>query len=113
MLFQNLSIVDIQSHLNVIKFNLVRKHLKDNSNKHAGTVPEGIIVRPVFRHLDIIVSLKSGVVFYQRCEQRSSERIEGLWIHALSFWCVLPGNFLTDKQTGSRPANASSCFELG
>ena len=47
-----------------VKFYFVSKHLPDDSDKLAGTVPKGIIVSPVFRHLGIIVILESGVVFY-------------------------------------------------
>ena len=47
-----------------VKFYFVSKHLRDDSDKLAGTMPKGIIVGPAFRHLGIVVSLESGVVFY-------------------------------------------------
>ena len=47
-----------------VKFYFVSKHLPDDPAKFAGTVSKGIVVRPVFRSLGIIISLESGVVFY-------------------------------------------------
>lgn len=37
-----------------VKFYIVSEHLPDDSDKLAGTVPEGIIVSPAFRHLGIV-----------------------------------------------------------
>ena len=61
-LHQNLSIVDIRSRLSEIKFNVVSEHLEDDPDELAGTVPEGIVMSPAFRHLGIVISLEGGVV---------------------------------------------------
>jgi len=55
--------VDIRSRLREIKFYLVSEHLIDDPDELAGTVPEGIVVNPAFRHLGIVISLEGGVVF--------------------------------------------------
>lgn len=44
------------------KFNFVSEHLPDDPDKFAGTVPEGIVVRPAFCHLFVIVSFEGGIV---------------------------------------------------
>ena len=46
-----------------VKFNFVSQYLPDDSDELAGTVPKGIIMSPAFRHLGIVISLESGVVF--------------------------------------------------
>ena len=46
------------------KFYLVREHLPDNPDELAGTVPEGIVVRPALRHLSVIVIFEGGGVLY-------------------------------------------------
>lgn len=45
-----------------VKFDFVSEHLPDNPDELAGTMPEGIIVRPAFRHLFVIISFEGGVV---------------------------------------------------
>ena len=47
-----------------IKCYVVRENLVDDSDQFAGTVPEGIVMGPAFRHLGIVVGLKGGVVFH-------------------------------------------------
>ena len=56
--------MDIRSRLVEIEFYLVSEHLIDDPDEFAGTVPEGIVMRPAFRHLGVIVSLEGGVVLY-------------------------------------------------
>ena len=45
-----------------VKFYFVSQHLPDDSDKFAGTMPQGIVMSPAFRHLLIIVSFKGGFV---------------------------------------------------
>ena len=58
------SIDYVSDLLDEIKFDFVREHLMDDSDKLAGTMPKGIIMCSAFRHLGIIISLESGIVFH-------------------------------------------------
>ena len=40
---------------------VVGHHLPDDPDKLAGTVPDGIVVSPAFRHLLIVVRFKGGI----------------------------------------------------
>ena len=44
-----------------VKFYFVSEHLPDDSDKLAGTVPKGIVVRPAFGPLGVIISLEGCV----------------------------------------------------
>ena len=48
--------------LTEIKLYVVSKHLIDDPDELAGTVPEGIVMRPAFRDLGVIVRFESGVI---------------------------------------------------
>ncbi len=45
-----------------VKFDFVSEHLPDNPDKFAGTVTKGIVMRPAFCHLFVIVNFEGGVV---------------------------------------------------
>ena len=47
-----------------VKFQVVCHHFPDDSDELAGTMPQGIVVCPAFRHLYIVVRLEGGVILY-------------------------------------------------
>ena len=55
--------LDIWANLLIeVKVYVVGHHFPDDPDKLAGTVPKGIVVRPAFCHLLIVISLKGGIV---------------------------------------------------
>ena len=46
-----------------VKVYIISHHLKDDTDKLAGTMPKGVVMSPAFSHLFIVVSLKGGIVF--------------------------------------------------
>lgn len=65
MHFQNLSIWCLYTDLLIeVKFYIVGHHFPDDPDELTGTVPKGIVVRPAFSHLLVIISFKGGIVFY-------------------------------------------------
>ena len=46
-----------------IECRIVSKHLMDDSDDLAGTVPKGIVVSPAFSDLFIVVQFKGRIVF--------------------------------------------------
>ena len=62
-LFTNLSIWHTD-FLVEVKFQVVCHHFPDDSDELGGTMSQGIVVSPAFRHLGIVVSLEGGVVLY-------------------------------------------------
>ncbi len=42
-----------------VEFYFVSKHLPDDSDKFADTVPKSIVMRPAFSHLGIIICLEA------------------------------------------------------
>ena len=47
-----------------VKFQVVCHHFPDDSDKLAGTMSQGIVVSPDFRHLYIVVRFEDGVILY-------------------------------------------------
>lgn len=47
-----------------VEFDSVSEYLPDDPDKFAGILPEGIVMRPAFRHLFFIVSFEGGIILY-------------------------------------------------
>ena len=47
-----------------VEFQVICHHIQDDSDELAGTMSQGIVVSPAFRHLYIVVRLKGGVILY-------------------------------------------------
>lgn len=73
-----------------IKFHIASEHLMDDSGKLASTVPKGIVICPTFRHLGIIISFESGVVFHNivSCIHQSKSKYLGSSVGHLSVFGV-------------------------
>ncbi len=86
-----------------VKFDAVSEHLPDDPDEFAGTVPEGIVMRPAFRHLFVIVSLEGGVVLNNivSCvDERVSERSGATFGHSGALGTVITGLVNRRIQTG-------------
>ena len=73
-----------------VEFYIVSHHFPDDSDKFAGTMPKGVIVRTAFSHLGIIISFEGGIIFnnVMSCVYKGVSKYLGSTLGHSGFLCL-------------------------